>query len=211
MQIDVRANVKQFKKNLKNTEKKQVPFATSRALNKTGQLVLVGLSRAAQKTFKGGATGATMRALAPPKGLSGKRHNISFSTKKHLTTSIFIPPWAAKYLKYQIDGGIRQTVGKGTGVPYIHKKLDRFGNISGRKKGLIKGKKQFIATIKGIDGVWERYGKGGKGVRLLIAFEKNPNYKYPKFKYYSTAQKITKLHFPKKMKLELAHAIRTAK
>lgn len=210
MDLNVKANVKEFKKNLKRVEKKQIPFATSRALNKTGVLVLVGLGRTAQKTFEGGATKNTMRAFAPPKGLKGQRHNIRFSTKRDLTTSIFLPPWAASYLTYQIDGGIRKTTGKGTGVPTPNRKLDKFGNIPGRKSGLVKGKKQFVANIKGIDGVWERYGKGGRQVRLLIAFEKNPPYK-TKFSYYGTANKLAKLHFKRKMKLELAHAIRTAK
>tara|TARA_R110001592_G_C12896901_1_gene726243 strand:- start:42 stop:674 length:633 start_codon:yes stop_codon:yes gene_type:complete len=210
MQVNIKSNVKEFKKGLTNVQKKQIPFATSRALNKTGVLVLVGLGRSAQKTFEGGATPSTMRAFATPKGLKGTRHNIRFSTKRDLTTAIFLPAWASNYLKYQIDGGVRQTQGKGTGVPTRNKKLNKFGNISGRKSGLIKGKKQFVAKIKDIEGVWERYGKGGRDVRLLIAFEKNPSYR-KKFTYYGTATKLASLHFKRKMKLELANALRTAK
>ena len=210
MQVNIKSNVKEFKKGLTSVQKKQIPFATSRALNKTGVLVLVGLGRSAQKTFEGGATKSTERAFKPPRGLKGTRHNIRFSTKKDLTTAIYLPSWASNYLKYQIDGGVRQTQGKGTGVPTRNKKLNKFGNIPGRKSGLVKGKKQFIAKIKDIEGVWERYGKGGRNVRLLIAFEKNPSYR-KKFTYYETATKLASLHFKRKMKLELANALRTAK
>ena len=210
VEVNIKSNVKEFKKGLTGVQKKQIPFATSVALNKTGVLVLVGLGRTAAKTFEGGATASTLRALKPPKGLKGTRHNIKFSTKKDLTTEIFLPAWASKYLKYQIDGGLRKTPGKGTGVPTRNKKLNKFGNIPGRSSGLIKGKKQFFANIKGTEGVWERYGTGGRNVRLLIAFEKDTNYR-PKFSYYGTARKMVRVHFKRKMKIELAKALRNAK
>ena len=210
IEVNVKANIKEFKKGLTRVQRKQIPFASSVALNKTGVLVLQGLGNTASKTFEGGATTSTLRAFKPPKGLKGRRHNIKFSTKKDLSTEIFLPPWAANYLQYQIDGGVRKTIGKGTGVPTPNKKLNKFGNIPGRKSGLVKGKKQFIGEIKGINGVWERYGTGGRNVRLLIAFEKDPNYS-PKFSYYGTAKRMVDVHFKRKMKIELSKALRSAK
>jgi len=216
MQINIKSNVKEIKKGLTSVQKKQIPFATSRALNLTGVLVLKGLGSKANRTFAGGATPSTMRALKPPKGMKGTKPNIRFSTKRELTTSVYLPEWAAKYLKYQIDGGLRSISGKGTGVPTPNKRLNKFGNIPGRKGAtkdpgkLIKGKNQFIATIKGIDGVWERYGRKGSNVRLLIAFEKNVNYR-KKFTYYETATHMAKTHFNRKMKIELSKALRNAK
>lgn len=209
-QISVRTNVKEVTKGLTKLQRQQIPFATSLALNKTGQLVLAGLQRTAQKTFDGGATPSTLRALKPPKGLKGRRHNIIFSTKRDLRTTIFLPDWAANYLKYQIDGGIRPTDGSGTGVPTRNRRLNKYGNIPGRRSGLVKGNKQFISTIKGIDGVWERYGPKGRNVRLLIAFEKNPKYR-KKFTYFETATKMAKIHFSRKLKISLDKAIRTAR
>lgn len=209
-QISVRTNVKEVTKGLTKLQRQQIPFATSVALNKTGQLVLAGLQRTAQKTFDGGATPSTLRALKPPKGLKGRRHNIIFSTKRDLRTTIFLPDWAANYLKYQIDGGIRPTDGSGTGVPTRNRRLNKYGNIPGRRSGLVKGNKQFISTIKGIDGVWERYGPKGRNVRLLIAFEKNPKYR-KKFTYFETATKMAKIHFSRKLKISLDKAIRSAK
>jgi len=206
-QIRVRTNVKEVTKGLNKIQRKQIPFATSTALNKTGALVLKGLQREATKTFEGGATPSTQRALKPPKGLKGKRHNILFSTKKDLRTTIFLPDWAANYLQYQIEGGIRKTSGKGTGVPTKNKRLNKYGNIPGRKSGLVKGNRQFIAKIKGIDGVWET---SNKGTRLLIAFEKNPSYR-KKFKYYETGGKVVNVHFKRKLKLAINKALRTAR
>ena len=210
MEVNIKSNVKEFKKGLSRMQKKQIPFATSVALNLTGNLVLTGLGRTASRTFKGGATPSTLRAFKVGKGIKGRRPNIIFSTKKDLTTQIFLPPWAANYLKYSIDGGVRKTTGAGTGVPTSNRKVNKFGNIPGRRSGIVKGKKQFVAVIKGINGVWERHGKGGRNVRLLIAFEKDPSYK-PIFPYYTTAKKTVDIHFKRKMKIQLAKAIRNAK
>ena len=210
MQVDVRSNVKEFKKGLTSVQKKQIPFATSRALNLTGVLVLKSLERNADKTFKGGATPSTKRVFKPPRGMRGERHNIRFSTKRDLTTAIYMPPWAANYLKYQIDGGIRKTKGIGTGVPTKNKRLNKYGNITGRRGGLVKTANQFIGEIKGIQGVWERYGPGKKNIKLLIAFEKDPQYK-PLFPYYETARKTVDIHFKRKLKLELNRALRNAR
>ena len=205
--INIKTNVKAVTKGLNRKAKKQLPFATSIALNETGALILKGLQREADNTFDGGATPSTLRAFKPPKGLKGRRPNIIFSTKKNLKTKIFIPDWAAEYLQYQIEGGIRRTSGKGTGVPTRNRKLNVYGNIPGRKSGLVKGSKQFMASIRGIDGVWEKTSNGSK---LLIAFEKNPKYR-KKFKYYETGQKLYKTHFKRKLKLAINKAMRSAR
>jgi len=207
MTISVKTNVKQVTKGLNRMAMKQLPFATSVALNETGALILKGLQREADNTFDGGATPSTLRAFKPPKGLKGRRTNIIFSTKKDLRTIIFIPDWAAEYLQYQIEGGIRKTSGKGTGVPTKNRKLNQYGNIPGRKSGLVKGARQIMATYNGIEGVWELTSKGAV---LLIAFKKNPKYR-KKFKYYETGHRLYKTHFKRKLKLAINKAMRMAK
>lgn len=206
--INVRTNVKEVTKGLSKLHRKQIPFATSRALNRTGNIAFKGLRQQARRTFDGGAAQGTINALTPRN--RGVNRNIIYSTKKDLRTILFLPDWAAKYLKYQIEGGIRITKGAGTGVPTRNKSLNQFGNIKGRKSGLIKGKKQFIATIQGVQGVWEKYGRKGKDARLLIAFEKNPRYD-KKFKYYETITTMARVHLKLQLKKSLADAIRDAR
>jgi len=207
-QIRLRTNVKEVTKGLTKLQRKQIPFATSRALNQTGVLAFKGLRKEARQTFDGGAAPGTLTALKP-RG-RGVSRNIIYSTKKDLRTILFLPDWAAKYLQYQIKGGIRITKGAGTGVPTKNKPLNEFGNIKGRKTGLVKGKKQFVATLQGINGVWEKYGRQGKNIRLLIAFEKNPNY-VKKFKYYETITRMAQVHFKRKLKISIGQALRDAK
>ena len=213
MNINIKADLKPLNKQISRVHKKQIPFATSVALNKTGVKILSALGANAQKKFEGGATKQAMRAFKTPKGLRGNKPNISFSTKKNLTTTIFMPKWAEKFLIYQVKGGTRTANNKaGTGVPYKpNANLNQFGNIKGRKAGLVKGKKQFIATIKGITGVWERYGTKLRQVKLIVAFEKSVDYNNPKFPFFQIGEMVYKSQFPKIYEKEIKQAIKTAK
>ena len=212
MNINIKADIKPLSKKLTSLQKKQIPFASSVSINKTGVKILSALGANASKKFEGGATKQALRAFKTPSGLKGKRPNIHFSTKKDLTAKVFMPDWAEKFLTFQVFGG-QKTSGKpqGFGVPTANKKLNKFGNIAGRKSGLVKGKKQFIATIKGITGVWERYGRGGRNVKLLIAFEKTVLYDNPKFPFFKIGEMVYKSQFPKIYQKELKKAIASLK
>lgn len=215
MEINIKSNVKKFKRELKDFQKKQIPFATSRALNQTGQLVLKQLQRKASTVFEGGATASTLRVFNPPgkgKTLKGNYYNIRFSTKRDLTTTIKLPDWAENYLKYQIDGGTRTKKGIDLFIPTRNINVNKFGNIPG-KQSKVRGntKNTFVGEIKGIKGLWKRHGKGkNKSVKLLIAFEDTAQYQ-KKFHYYDYTNKIVAVHFKRKMQISLAQAIKTAK
>tara|TARA_R100000231_G_scaffold17834_1_gene18369 strand:- start:4 stop:687 length:684 start_codon:yes stop_codon:yes gene_type:complete len=212
MNINIKADIKPLKKKLTSLEKRQLPFASSVSINKTGVKILSALGANAAKKFEGGATKQALRAFKTPTGLKGNRPNINFSTKKDLSAKVFMPDWAEKFLTYQVLGGQKTSKKKeGFGVPTSNKRLNKFGNIAGKKSGLVKGKKQFIATIKGITGVWERYGRGGRNVKLIIAFEKTVRYDNPKFPFFKIGEMVYKSQFPKILKKELRNAIATQK
>lgn len=213
MNINIKADIKPLNKKLTSLQRSQIPFASSVAINKTGVKILSALGSNAEKKFEGGATKQSLRAFKIPTGLKGKKTNIQFSTKKDLTATIFMPDWAEKFLKYQVFGGIRRSNSEGgTGVPFKkNKRLNRFGNIAGRKSGLVKGENEFIATIKGITGVWRRYGKGARQIKLMVAFEKTVNYKNPKFPFFKIGEMVYKNQFPKIYKKELKKAIESMK
>jgi len=99
-------------------------------------------------------------------------------------------PWAEEFIKYSILGGVRPV--QDTGVPTWNKKLNRHGNIAGRKSGLVKGKNQFIKTINGITGVWESRGRANnKKLRLLVKFVDNPRYESI-FPWFRVANKVAR-------------------
>lgn len=178
-------------------QKKQIPFAASQAINDTGQ--------AAQKALKVQAH----KKLDRPTRSTVNAFRFKRSSKRHLVGTVFILNWAWDYLKYQIQGGVRRTSGQGTGVPVQpNVKLNKFGNIPGRKKGLVKKKKQFIATRKGITGVWEKKGRGGNTIRLVVAFEKTVRYK-KRFPYQKIVAGVVNNTFSKHFRRRLRAAILT--
>lgn len=197
--LDVRLDIKQVTKSLNRLQRKQVPFATALALTKTVQ----DIKRAEDKQLE--------TKLHKPTRFTRGAIGFKGAKKNNLVAYVFVKDIQAKYLRYQISGGRRITAGKGTGVPTRNRKLNAFGNIPGRRKGLVKGKKQFVATINGISGVWERTGnKKKRGVKLLIAFEKVVKYE-KRFPFYKIAEGVARARFPRNFNTALQRAIDTAR
>ena len=173
MQIKIKDNIKQFSKGLSKFEQKQIPFATMRGINDT----LFGLRKEMAKQ--------TVKKLDRPTPATQKGFQIKKANKKTLTGLLFIKDFVADYLKFQIDGGTRST-GRKIPVPFTpNARLNKFGNIPNKRKGLIKRPtKQFITQINGVSGVYEKQGRGGKQLKLIIAFEDSVVYDKKPFPFY---------------------------
>ena len=197
MNISIKSELKDLAKDLTSLQKKQIPFAASQALNDT--------AFQARKALRAQA----VKKLDRPTRFTVNGFRVGKSTKRNLVSEVYINAEVAKYLKYQIIGGTRKASGKGTGVPF-NAKLNKFGNIPARAKGLIKKKNQFIATIRGVTGVFERYGKGGKAVKLIVAFEAQVKYN-PIFPYFRIVEGVVENNFKKHMNIRLARAIQSAR
>ena len=113
-----------------------------------------------------------------------------------------------KYLKFQIEGGTRST-GKNIPIPYKpNARLNKFGNIIGKRSGLVKKTNQYIGEVNGINGVWEKQ-KSGKN-KLIIAFERSVNYR-KRFPFYTIAEMFTKNVFDKNFTKAFLRAVKSAK
>ncbi|HIJ48235.1 MAG TPA: hypothetical protein HPP72_09520 [Gammaproteobacteria bacterium] len=197
--IDVRSNIRDVERQLSRIQRKQVPFATAKALTLTA------------KDVQKAETVQLVKKLDRPTKFTQNSIAITPAKKSTLEARVFIRDIQAQYLKYQVKGGTRAGVGGKIGVPTRNKKLNKFGNIAGRRKGLVKGKKQFIATINGISGVWLRTGgKRNKGVKLMVAFESSVNYE-KRFPFYKIAQGVVASKFKKNFEKTLMQALATAR
>jgi len=208
LEMSIKADMKPITKKLTKIHKKQIPFAATNAINTT--LFQIMKAEKAQMPKK----------LDRPTKFTTKAFKVDKAKKTTLSGNIHITPIRAKYLKYQIEGGVRS--GR-TGVPYTKNiKLNKYGNIPMRRKGLIKNKNQFYGTIKGIEGVWERghHSKKGKfttqgksrstSVRLLVAMESGVNYK-KRFPFYEIGKGVVRSQFQKNFKRSIKRAIATAR
>ena len=198
MEITVKDNIKEVQRQLSRLQRKQLPFATSMALNNT--------AFQAQRALK---KQAPIKMDRPTK-FTVNAFQVKKSSKRNLVATVFVNENRADYLKYQIHGGTRVSKGRGTGVPTRHKKLNAYGNVPGRRSGLVKGKKQFIATIKGVPGVWQRYGRGGRAVKLMVGFEKQVTYR-PRFPFYKIVGGLVRNRFQKNMEAAIVRALQTSR
>lgn len=227
MKLDIRDNIKEVTKGLSRTQRKQIPFAASRAINDLlFPLAKKELPREMDDTFKGGATGFTKRAFRYAK-----------SNKKNLSAIVFAGPKQDEYLKFMVDGGTRFP-GKGSlfkrgsralVVSTKNSKLNKYGNIpkATRDKIFDDDKKFFKGIPKGAkfqsEGIWERYGRqrwskkekkkiGGR-IRMVAAYKQRAQYQ-PLFPFAEVAGNVVFSRddgFARKFRRRLEQALATAR
>jgi len=205
MRVSIKDNIKDVTKWTTGVQKKQVPFATAMAINKTLGIGkgnrMKGLDRAMQKQM--------IKKLDRPMARTTKAFYRIGARKTNLTGTLGFTEWANKFMQYLVHGGVRSGESSKVGVPYIpNAKLNKFGNIAGRKSGLIKKQTQFIGNIKGIDGVWER--QKDRSAKLMVAIKNSVTYK-AMFPFYKIAESYAKANFDKNFAEAFTKALRNAK
>lgn len=199
LSLSVTSNIKEVKKQLLNFERKQLPFATAKALTDTA------------KDAQRAVTAQIPRKIDRPTRFTMNAVGFDRATKRRLESAVFIKPIQAVYLRWQIEGGTRVADGAGTGVPTRNKSLNRYGNIPGRRAGLVKGPNEFIATINGVSGVWRRSrSKRDRRPKLLIAFERAVKYQ-KRLPFYRIAENTARNQFPRRFNSAIALALATAR
>lgn len=204
--FSVESNVKQFTQNIKRLSKDQIPFATSLAINKTADDVANAITAQMPKKLDR-PTPFTLQAYRTRGGrFKGKR------ARKNDLTAILIPGKAqAEYLSYQVFGGTRTPRGQAIGVPYQpNARLNKFGNVPNRRAGLVKRKTEFVANINGVEGVWRRFGRGGKQLKLIHAFENQVSYR-PRLPIFKIANGVIRSRMARNFRTSYLRAIRTAR
>lgn len=209
--FDISSDLKKVTSKLIKKHKEQVPFAAANALNSVAFRM--------QKFEKIKAQKEIDRPI--PFTLRGFR--VKKASKTRLEAKLSIAPIQWEYLQHIVQPSVRYPKKKFIGVPAKGNiKLNKYGNVPGKAKGLLKNKSHFIATIKGVTGVWER-GKtskkgryssraknGEKTVRLIYRFKSQARYKRT-FNYFQHAETIINTWFLKDLERELTKAIRSAR
>lgn len=194
MQVSLKSNIKEFTKSLTRTQKQQIPFATSRALNDTAIDVQNAEVKGIQIRFNNRKKWWMKRQ---PTGIK-----VNFSDKRKLWVDVYTN---AKFAKIQEDGGVKTPKGRAIAVPAegLPKRLRKAG---GARKLLDSNKKAF-STPKGI---FKRRGKKRYPILQQFSYATSVTVK-PKFKFYKTAQVATDRKFKRNFYKRLAEAIKTAR
>ena len=197
MQVSVKTNIKEITKFTTTVQKKQIPFATQNAINTT----LFQLRKEMGKQLD--------KKLDRPTPFTKRGFFVNKAKKSLLVGLLIMKDVVANYMQYQVDGGIR-TDSKFIPIPFKpNARLNKFGNIIGKRTGLIKKESQFIGTVKDTTGVWERTNKNQR-VKLIIGFERSANYK-PRFPFYLIAQKFSTNVFDRNFVKSFNKALKNAK
>lgn len=197
---------------------KQIPFAAFLALNEAVFKASNDVKRTMPYFIDGGPVAFTKRGV----------RFIKAKSKRELRATIYIPDQQWKYMRYVIDGGRKQWNKSlhGIGKPiYANVRFNKYGNIPGRarkekvwRQGLSQlkgtsgpiqgelGKKEFIGTIKGLTGLWERKSRSG-GLKLKILFDHNPVMYRKSFPFEKFARQFAVKRFKKAFNKKLQQVI----
>lgn len=197
IQVDVRHNIRQVQKSLTGIQRKQVPYAAQLAINQT----LKDIQAAEQAQMP--------RKLDNPRPQTVKALRVlKWAKKSSLSGRVGFLDWANEFMQYQVYGGI-ENIAKLNPVPTQYKRLNRFGNIPGKRQGVVKGK-EFIATTRtGTTAVW-RATKKGKLTPMVWLSPKDPLYR-KRFPFFEIAEGVTRSKFDRNFIVALQQALRTAR
>lgn len=209
--IQIKADTKRVKRFLTDVQKKQIPFATARAITQTLNVAKKDVIRQLDKD------------IDRPTPFTRRGFRVDGANKQTLRGRLFILPKQNSYLQYQIFGGVRTPRGVALTMRPAKPgpgriKLNRFGNIppsQAAKAQLAKG--AFSATINGVAGIWKaptktKSGKVRKGSRfqLLLAYERQAVYR-PRYRFFERGQNSIRVNWPRIFEKSFRDALRSAR
>lgn len=190
--LKLTSNAKEIERRLNGFAHKIVPPAVAQGLNRTLDAIEQHELNAMER-YLDRPTPFTMNAL-------GKRK----ANAKHWDATLFVKDIQARYLRYAIKGGTLQTT-----IAPVKIRLNRFGNIVGKRGGLeaiaAKGNKRFVGEVNGVYGVWERFGRGGSRLRLLVRVATNTE-RRKRWPFYEIGERVAE----QRMARDISEAIRAA-
>ena len=175
MMNTLQSDMRKLQQSLTEFQKKQLPFATSVALNQVASL--------GQKA----ALRSMSRNLDKPTPFTKRGLRITRSTKTRLMSEVYIQEIQAAYLQYQVEGGTRRPKSRALIVP-VQQRVNQYGNLPRNKvKQLLARNDVFVVHSRNRDGrsrelssgIYQRMKTGR--LKMLVAFETKAKYskRYP--------------------------------
>ena len=193
--ISVSADVKKAKKQLSRIQRKQIPFALSRAINDS------------LEDAKKAEMGAIRNHIDRPTPWTMRGFKVNRSHKTRLHGSLEIQPSQWSYLKYQIQGGTSRRAGKPHAIP-SGVATNKYGGMTRNKvRTLLRQKGTFIATIGGVKGVFKRTRAGRK---LLVVFKETTQHRR-RYPFGKASERVIRAKFKHNLDRRLKQALATAR
>ena len=214
MNISLKSDFKKLSSQLDKIQRKQLPYAESKALNSLGF------------ALKGNLNDSLSKYLHRPTKYMSRGIQVEKSTKKKLVTTVGFRSrtfgkgqgsiFQSEIMERQIGGGVRKARGRAIPVPVPkNKKPNKAGNLPRGTVGKLLADKTmyFSGSPRGIDGdagIWKRYGTKKKPrIKMVIGWEEKTQYQ-PRFPFKRITQnyirKLFKSHFEKALNEALKSA-----
>jgi len=209
--VKIKADFKKVKRWLSKVEKKQIPFATARAITQTLQIAKKDVLRQLNKD------------IDRPTSFTRRGFRVTRAEKSTLTGKLFILPQQEAYLRFQIFGGVRLPKGQAIALPPAKKmaggvRRDKFGNVPRAQRArqlLAKG--AVSAKLGGVAGIWKipKKGKSGKvrkgqRTQLMLAYTSKAVYR-KRYRFFERGQNSIRVHWPDIFSKSFRDALRTAR
>jgi hypothetical protein len=192
MNLNINADIKPLLKNLNKSDTK-VKFAIKDGIDSTLDLVKKAEIHQLKKDIDR-PTPFTQNAFVVKKT---RFNDVGFEGR------VITKPIQEKYLMTQVYGGVVQAKRSYIGVPTKKADLNAYGNLKGRRSGLVKRRTDFIANVNNIRGVYRRVGKGeNQKLDLIVGFERSVNYS-KRFKFFEAGNRVVRNHLKKRLQIQI--------
>ena len=207
MQINVSSNYKKLSRSLGQVGRKQLPFAFAKTLNQTMKAVgKYTVARTYPRAFDVRNKGFFKAAM-----FTGDA--VRWATKTKLRVSAR-DRFDRGNLQLHATGGTKRARSGRIAIPSRYVKSKRLGTgkigKALRPRAVVDTPKGFIDRDGPRDAIYQRYGRGGKQVRLLYVLHRSAKIR-KRFRFYEDAERITHQVLPKLFTRNFAHAVKTAK
>lgn len=199
--LNIESNIKQFSRSLTQIERKQLPFATSKALNDTAFDVR---KQIVNRTYPRDFTARNTRFISAAL-------RVSKSTKAKLIASVF-DRLGRDYLQRHTTGGIKQPRGRNLAIPAQVKRRAQGGvTKANRPRQLLNKKKVFVTkTRSGQKVIMRRRTKKRTPVEVLYVLEPSARIRKT-FRFYEDGERVVATKFGPNFGKAWRRALATAK
>lgn len=198
MRLSLQSNIRAVERDLSDAARRQLPFATSIALNETATEI--------QKN----ETKRLNRVIDRPTPFTKRAYAIRRSTKRRLDVTVYAKRLQSRYLSTLEDGGTRRPKGRALIIPAKMKK-NKYGNLPrGSVKRMIANPNVFSGAPKGrkgSPGIYRRVA-GGRKLTKMVSYTNRAKYK-PSLSFRRSAEKTAINRFPAKFERALSKAFAT--
>lgn len=201
MQFGIKSNVSEVERGLNDMARRQMPYAVSVAINDV------------LKDIKAHSEGLLRRELDRPTPFTLKAFGIRYANRRTLTGMVFAKDAQAAYLQWAEDGGTRKPAGKAVLMP-VGQRLNKYGNLPRGSVGRTAAKANTFSGAPngkpGARGIYQRIGKGGSKLKLLISYAEKAAYK-PRLGFKIGAMRTAESRLPEALYRALQKAMASAR